>query len=294
MKHVSIARILFLFSCLLSFQAYASPVLVDTNWLANNKNNKDIVIIDTSDHTQHLRFHIPGAIHIDYSEIVIKRKKDKVSVQVKNDYFQKLLAHRGISNNNHVIIYDDMGGLNAGRLFWQLEQIGHKKVSVLDGGLVKWIIENRKVDNKTVKRLPTEYKNNTTGARDNLATIESMTSTNNLLIDARSKEEYIGHPRYPRTGHVPGAALWTWQDNVDFENAFTIKSKSKIEKLQKHIDLSDKKKNIITYCRSGHRAAQTYLTLRSMGFENIKLYDGSMAEYSQNKQAPLVKGCTKC
>ena len=130
--------------------------------------------------------------------------------------------------------------------------------------------------------------------RDNAASFNSMTATNNLLIDARSKEEYVGHPRYPRTGHVPGAVLWTWQDNVDFENAFTIKSKSKIEKLQKHISLDDKNQNIIAYCRSGHRAAQTYLTLRSMGFEKVKLYDGSMAEYSQNKQAPLVKGCTKC
>ena len=108
MKNTIITRALVLIGFLLSSQTITAAVLVDTNWLANNKNNKNIVIVDTSDHTQHLRFHIPGSIHIDYSEIVKKRRKDKVSVQVDNDYFRKLLAHRGISNNNHIVIYDDM------------------------------------------------------------------------------------------------------------------------------------------------------------------------------------------
>ena len=270
------------------------PVLVDSKWLAANIKNKDIIVVDTSDHTQHLRFHIPGSIHIDYSEIVYKRKKDKVSVQVPNDYFRKLLGQRGINNNSHIIVYDDMGGLHAGRLFWQLEQIGHEKVSVLDGGLVKWVLEHRKVNNTANKRSPVIYGINQSSGRKNLADINTLTKKNNLIIDARTKEEYIGHPRYPRTGHVPAAKLWDWQDNVNFENAFMIKKASQIMKQQKHINLKDKNQNIVAYCRSGHRAAQTYLTLRSMGFNSVKLYDASMAEYSRNKKAPLVKGCTAC
>lgn len=279
---------------LISFSVIASPVLVETDWLANNLNNKELVIIDTSDHTQHLRFHIPGSIHIDYSEIVYKRKRDKVSIQIPNDYFMQILSKYGLSNDSYIIIYDDMGGFNAGRLFWQLEQIGHKRVSVLNGGLVKWINENRKVNNQSTKRAPTRYIANSSSKRNNLADVKTIKTTNSLLIDARSKDEYVGHPKFPRTGHIPKAALWNWQDNIDFENSFIIKNETQIKNQQKHIDFSNKKQSIITYCRSGHRASQTYLTLRSMGFENVKLYDGSMAEYSQNKKAPLVKGCTSC
>jgi len=289
-----ITSLLQTFTSVAQSASQSSPVLVDSKWLAANMNNKNIVIIDTSEHTQHLRFHIPGSIHIGYNEIVYKRKKDKVSIQVPNDYFQKLLGQRGINNDSHIIIYDDMGGLNAGRLFWQLEQIGHKKVSVLDGGLVKWILEHRKVNNTSVKRPPLQYGANQSPGRNNLASIKTLTEKNNLIIDARTKEEYMGHPRYPRTGHVPAAKLWDWQDNVSFENAFMIKKAPHIIKQQKHINLKNKSKNIVAYCRSGHRAAQTYLTLRSMGFNNVKLYDGSMAEYSRNKKAPLVKGCTAC
>lgn len=287
-------KLLLLIMLFATTQTIASPVLVETDWLAANTTNKNIIIVDTSDHTQHLRFHIPGAIHIDYSEITYKRKKDKVSIQVPNDYFMQILSKYGISNDSYIVIYDDMGGFNAGRLFWHLEQIGHSKVSVLNGGLVKWINEHRKISNKNTKRLPTSYTKNTSGMRDNLADMSSFKTGSELLIDARSKEEYIGHPKFPRTGHIPKAALWNWQDNVDFENAFIIKNSMQISKQQKHIDFSNKKQSIITYCRSGHRASQTYLTLRSMGFENIKLYDASMAEYSQYQKAPLEKGCSKC
>jgi len=284
----------FILSIFAANQLFAAPIMVDTNWLASNKNNKNLVIVDTSDQTQHLRFHIPGAIHIDYSEIVYKRKKDKVSIQVPNDYFIKLLGQRGIDSNSHVVIYDDMGGLNAGRLFWQLEQIGHKNISVLDGGLVKWILEHRKVNNKPEKRLPTVYQTDFKNARNNLAIQTELSKDNILLIDARTKDEYIGHPKYPRTGHVPGAQLWDWQENVNFENAFVLKTTQRITKEQNKINLKDKNKEVIAYCRSGHRAAQTYLTLRNLGFTNVKLYDGSMAEYSQNKKAPLEKGCSRC
>jgi len=286
--------ILLLIGLLSSAQIFAAPVLVDTDWLASNMNNKKIVIVDTSDNTQHLRFHIPGAIHIDYSEIVYKRKQDKVSVQVPNEYFIKLLGQYGISSDDHLIIYDDMGGLNAGRLFWQLEQIGHDKVSVLNGGLVKWILEHRKVDNKPVKRLPARYVADNKKARNNLAIKTDLTNSKAMLIDARTKDEYIGHPKYPRTGHVPGALLWDWQENIDFEKAFVLKSEKQITREHKNINLKDKNKEVIAYCRSGHRAAQTYLTLRNLGFNNVKLYDGSMAEYANNKKAPLEKGCSQC
>jgi thiosulfate/3-mercaptopyruvate sulfurtransferase len=61
------------------------------------------------------------------------------------------------------------------------------------------------------------------------------------------------------------------------------------KKLQK-LGVTDKKQPLLVYCRSGHRAAQSYLTLRNLGYENVKLYDGSMAEYSLNKNNPLKKG----
>ena len=53
--------------------------------------------------------------------------------------------------------------------------------------------------------------------------------------------------------------------------------------------ITSKKQAITVYCQTGHRAAQSYFTLKSLGFNNVKLYDGSMAEYQQTV-LPLNKG----
>ena len=38
---------------------------------------------------------------------------------------------------------------------------------------------------------------------------------------------------------------------------------------------------IVAYCRSGMRAAHTYLVLRNAGFERVRLYDGSWQDWSK-------------
>ena len=57
----------------------------------------------------------------------------------------------------------------------------------------------------------------------------------------------------------------------------------------KQLGITNKKQELIVYCRSGHRASQSYFTLRKLGFENVKLYDASMNEYQQSNK-PLIKG----
>ena len=47
---------------------------------------------------------------------------------------------------------------------------------------------------------------------------------------------------------------------------------------------------MIAYCRSGHRAAHAYLTLRNLGYENVKVYANSMNEYAVTRDAPLKQG----
>jgi len=268
----------------------AAPIYVEHDWLAKNLNGKNIVVVDmTTDGVQYLRFHIPGAVRLSYQDIVTKRK-DKVSVRVPDAYLYKVLGNLGISRDKHIVIYDDMGGLDAGRLFWELERIGHPKMSVLRGGLVKWVLAGHRVDNKPVKSFATQYKSDETG-RNNEATLDTIRNhVSSTLLDVRSIEEYAGHPRYPRSGHIPGAKWWPWESNVDFERGFVPRSDEVLQGELNKLGVKDKTKPLILYCRSGHRAAQSYLTLRSLGYTDVKLYDGSMAEYASKRELPLQKG----
>ena len=276
-----------------SVLASADSVYVEHDWLAKNLNNKQVVVVDmASDDVQYLRYHIPGAVRLSYQDIVTRRK-DKVSVRLPDNQLVKVLGSIGIRPEQHVVIYDDMGGLNAGRLFWELERIGHKKVSVLRGGLVQWILAGHKVDNLAVKAAPVQYKLSA-GGRDNEAALAAVTEASKngkvALIDVRSQDEYVGHPKYPRSGHIPGAKWASWEDNVDFENGFVPKRSELLMGKLSSLGVKDKDAPLIVYCRSGHRASQSYLTLRGLGFTDVRLYDGSMAEYSRQPRLALVKG----
>lgn len=287
-------QLIFLFSFLNISTSFAASPLVETNWLAANLDKKNIVLIDMSDETQYQRFHIKNAIQLPY-HVLNKRLKNGVSLSIGSDNIQKLLGLLGITTNSHVIIYDDIGALHAGRLFWELERLNHKNVSILNGGLVKWILEGKPVTAKTFQPTKkTNYQPSNVSVKTSLATLDDVLpatrSKDTLLIDVRSTEEYIGNIKARRSGHIPGAKSWDWQNAVDFENQFKFKPTKVLKSELSKLGLNKKEQAVILYCQSAHRAAQSYITLRSLGFNNVKVYDGSMKEYSITPNAPLTKG----
>ncbi len=289
---------------LLALPAAAAPVLVDGDWLSARLTDPDIVIVDmSSDDTQYLRFHLPGAVRLPY-EAIVKDKRvvppgcvtpeciqraPAYKVRLDDRELAAVLGRIGISRRHHVVIYDDIGGLNAGRLFWELERIGHPSVSVLDGGLVSWILQGRKVVNNSQPRLPSVYAIDGAGRR-NEAQLADVRPGNGTLLDTRSDEEYAGDLRYPRTGHVPGARWLNWEDTVNWAQGFRRKPESELRQKLAQLGVTKTADAVIAYCRSGHRAAQMYLTLRSLGFSNVRLYANSMNEYGLKADAPLKLG----
>jgi len=278
---------------LVSMTARAAPVMVDTQWVAKNMGKQNVVLIDmATDETQYDRFHLPGAIYLPYYAIVKGRRKDRVTLPLTDVELRNILGKFGLMRSQHLVLYDDMGGLNAARLFWQLEGIGHSNVSVINGGLVKWILEGRKVVNTPVRRKPGAYGSGRSG-RKNLASMEDVDNAikNGItLIDARSMEEYFGDLKKRKGGHVPGAKSWEWSRSVDIARGFVLRPENRLQSELKAIGAGDKNKPVITYCRSGHRAAQTYLTLRSLGYKDVKLYAHSMKEYGRYRAKTLKRG----
>ncbi len=60
--------------------------------------------------------------------------------------FEQQVGSLGISSSDHVVIYDTMGVASACRVYWTFKVFGHEKVSVVDGGLSKWLFEKRQVE----------------------------------------------------------------------------------------------------------------------------------------------------
>jgi thiosulfate/3-mercaptopyruvate sulfurtransferase len=305
MRFRYIAVTLLLFPAL----AQAVPPLVEGRWLQANLKDKRVVVIDMSeDDAQYQRFHLPGALRLPYEALLKEKKLDappcpapaaapcppapKIPVRLDDAELAALLGKLGITRDKYVIAYDDVGGLNAARLFWELERLGHPRVSVLDGGLVRWILDGRKVVNNAPAPTPTKYELTET-RRDNEATLDEVRARRGdgqaRLLDVRTAEEYLGEKKDPRSGHIPGARWWPWEQGIDAGDGFRRRDDDALKRTLAQAGVSDPQAPVIAYCRTGHRAAQTYLTLRSLGYENVKLYPNSMAEYALGDE-PVKQG----
>ncbi|MBI3561705.1 MAG: sulfurtransferase [Gammaproteobacteria bacterium] len=275
----------------LATESWARGALITSQALSEQLHNPDLVLIDMSEQPQYQRFHLPGALALPYDALVVQQ--NGTSQPLPQPQLIRLLGKLGIRSNANVIIYDDIGGLNAARLYWELEQLGHPRCALLDGGLVQWILENRPVTNLLPAALPpTVYNAAKTGrsAQSELQDIVTATATHAIVLDVRSAQEYRGDPTTPRSGHVPGARWWEWDHAVNYPEGFVQRDETQLTASLAAVGIKDKQQPIITYCRSSHRASQTYFTLKRLGFENVKLYTGSMLEYEQQKNLPLTTG----
>ena len=135
--------------------------LVTTEWL--EKNLDSVKVFDATWHMpsskrkakkEYEEKHIKGAIFWDVDE-----HSDKDSpyphMMSNSDYWARMLWSIGIQNNDHIIVYDYSDTYSSCRLWFSLKYFGHEKVSVLDGGMKKWLKENRPTSkdiNRTLER----------------------------------------------------------------------------------------------------------------------------------------------
>ena len=270
-----------------------SPTLVSPQWLKENL--AKVVLIDLSDQAQYQQFHLPNAIYVNYQWLI--KPQDGLALSGGTKHMQKILSQLGINQQDHLVIYDNMGNLNSSRLYWELMKLNHPKVSMLDGGLISWVLASYPVTQAKTNYKKTNYKINKADFTDKYTAnkeevFASINDKNTILLDTRSKAEYFGNPKNKtrQTGHIPTAIFFPWEVAVDIKNGFRQKNDQKITIFLNSLKITDKNKQIIAYCNSGHRASRVFTLLKSKGFKNIKLYDASMQEWELSANNPLKIG----
>lgn len=268
-----------------------TKVFVSPAWLKANQSK--VKVIDMSDKANYQKFHIEDALWVNYAWLI----KPQNSLQVSGgaDYMASILSQLGITNSDHIVIYDDMGGLDASRLYWELKKLNHKNVNILDGGIVSWVLAGNKVTQQTPKRLiQSQYivpKNHSTNALTaDKSDIIDAKKDNVTLIDTRSEQEYIGDSKNARSGHIPSAIWFEWSKAVDTQIGFKQYPNEELMTNLRGKSINDLATPIIVYCSTAHRAARTFTMLTSLGFSNVKLYDASIQEYEADKALPLKRG----
>ncbi|KAI9145861.1 Rhodanese-like domain-containing protein [Paraphysoderma sedebokerense] len=214
--------------------------------------------------------------------------------------FENAVSKLGITEKDHVIVYD-ANGVNAGvRVYWTFKVFGHKQISVLDGGLPKWLREGRPVEAGIVEKNPTQYKVakfHSQLVKDYRQIVENIGKSKSdpsfvPVVDARPHARFTGEAPEPRagitSGHMPNSISIPFTSVVDGQSN-TLLPKEKLQELfqSKGLDLN---KPIITSCGSGVTASIVLLALEEAGAKNVALYDGSWAEYASKAGSTIVKG----
>ena len=276
--------------------------LVSSEWL--NSNLSKVKIFDASwhmpnsnrnGHKEYLSKHIPGAMFWDLD---IHSDKDSPFPHMlpNSDYWTQMLWSFGIENDDHIVVYDFSAIHSSCRLWISLKYFGHQKVSVLDGGMEKWLKENRPTSNKINKNIGKfSYidkinKKNKYKVSENLNWVkkkeqidENIKNYSFILVDARSHERFEGKIEEPRPGLIkgciPGSKNIPYQKCINSETN-TLKTKSELVKIFEENDV-DYNKPLVFSCGSGVSACVLSLAYFLITGKNAVIYDGSFAEWGK-------------
>jgi thiosulfate/3-mercaptopyruvate sulfurtransferase len=258
-------------------------MLIQSSDLLQILKNQDLIIVDTRSFKEYSEGHIPGAVNLDlFAFHWIDTSKE--GIENFNRQTKTLLSFLGVSSEKKVVFYDDISGMLAARGVWMLLYFSHQNVLMLDGGIKKWKKENLPTETRPNGFKPSEFSGKINP--DIIAGFEYIKENLNsvTIIDARSEGEYNGTIiRAAQSGHVPNSINLDWNKNVNEDGTFKDN-----EKLSQLYNIS-KDSEIITYCQGAYRAANTFLALKKLGFEKVRVYLGSWGEWGNKLELPIEK-----
>jgi thiosulfate/3-mercaptopyruvate sulfurtransferase len=265
------------------------PLLVEADELQRRLGEPGLVIVDMSRRETHQSLHIPGAVFLDYGQIVAARPP-VMGLLPGDRQIEEALSATGIAADSHVIAYDDEGGGKAARLLWTLEAIGHPGgYSLLDGGLHVWANEGHPLTDQATPVRPTAYqvlRHNEAPLADRRWIVAHLQDPSVALLDARSPEEYSGERRYAmKGGHIPGAVNLEWTEPMDHNRNLRLRPGDEVKAELARLGVTPEK-TVVAYCQTHHRSAYTWFVLHYLGFK-AKGYGGSWSDWGNAPDTPV-------
>lgn len=286
--------------------------LVQTEWLAQNLDHPELRIIECTSNLPNYfakdakdflikepgradweNGRIPGSAYVGLLEELSDRSKTNFMYAMPSaEKFASVMSSIGVGDGTAVVLYDRRMNQWAARIWCMLHAFGFDNAAVLDGGWTKWVSENR-----PVSTAPPTYPKAEFTARPRpkfiatRADVESaMDDERTCLINALDPDEFAGRPphRYERPGRIPGSV------NVPFTKTVNLETQKYAddEVLIKTFDAvgAREKEQVICYCGGAIAASSTTLLLSRLGVPNVRLYDGSLTEWTSDPSLPMETG----
>ena len=273
--------------------------LVSTEWLEHNLGLPELRILDASWYLpsqgrnpsfEFSEKHIEGSKYFDIEKF--SDPNNQLPHMIPSvEQFCSELSKLGIGDGNHVVLYDGLGLFSAARAWWLLKLFGFRKVSVLDGGLPKWISEKKPVTSEIELKnsCPFTPSFNKRLMCDWTIVKSLMTNDASQIVDARPQDRFQGLVSEPRpglrSGHIPGSINVCYKELLNINQ--TMKSSKELHNIFESQGLN-LNRPIITSCGSGVTAAILSLALNIIGAKDVSLYDGSWAEWGMRSDLDVA------
>ncbi|MFL5720902.1 MAG: sulfurtransferase [Chloroflexota bacterium] len=227
--------------------------------------------------------HLPGAIFLDLDTDLAAPSGPGRHPLPDPRAFRERLEAAGIGSDDEVVAYDDVAGGIAARLWWMLDNLGHERVAVLDGGITAWQAAGYPITTdlpppRGLAQL--ELRDGWTNTTDRDAVAAALGSM--VLLDARAAPRYRGEvePIDRVAGHIPTAVNAPTSANLGSDGRLLDAAALAAQFRDLGADRTDIP--VVTSCGSGVTACFTSLAMRVAGLAEPALYPGSYSDWTQS------------
>ena len=234
----------------------------------------------TSGRDTYLAGHLPGAVFADQIADLSDPDGEAPFAAADSARFATAIGGLGIGDDSTVVVYDTVNGIWATRLWWQFGLEGFDDVLVLDGGYSAWTAADLPVETGEVTRPAATFTPSRRSERivstDEVAAATGDSSV--LLVNALDRESFAG-------GHIPGSVNVPFAELVD--DAGRLRPLDELRRLFDDAGALDPSVRPVTYCGGGIAATAAAFALRTLGRDDVAVYDGSMNAWTADPARPL-------